>query len=79
MPQGRRIDPEPQAHDSAPCRAGESILDSLRHFPGRWGGVLGRARDRGLVDLAVWDLREFSSDRHRTIDELPYGGGAGMS
>jgi tRNA (guanine37-N1)-methyltransferase len=48
-------------------------------FPGPLGvGVLGRARDRGLVDLAVWDLREYSSDRHRTIDELPYGGGAGM-
>lgn len=48
-------------------------------FPGPLGvGVLGRARDRGLVDLAVWDLREFTSDRHRTVDEIPYGGGAGM-
>ena len=48
-------------------------------FPGPLGvGTLGRARDRGLVDLAVWDLREFSSDRHRTVDDLPYGGGAGM-
>jgi len=48
-------------------------------FPGPLGvGTLGRARERGLVDLAVWDLREFSSDRHRTVDDIPYGGGAGM-
>jgi tRNA (guanine37-N1)-methyltransferase len=48
-------------------------------FPGPLGvGILGRARERGLVDLSVWDLRDFSSDRHRTVDEMPYGGGAGM-
>ncbi len=48
-------------------------------FPGPLGvGVLGRARERGFVDLVVWDLRDFSSDRHRTVDDIPYGGGAGM-
>lgn len=48
-------------------------------FPGPLGvGILGRARERGLVDLVVWDLRDFSSDRHRSVDDLPYGGGAGM-
>lgn len=48
-------------------------------FPGPLGvGVLGRARERGLVDLAIWNLRDFSSDRHRTVDDVPYGGGAGM-
>jgi tRNA (guanine37-N1)-methyltransferase len=48
-------------------------------FPGPLGvGVLGRARERGVVDLAIWDLRDFSSDRHRTVDDVPYGGGAGM-
>jgi tRNA (guanine37-N1)-methyltransferase len=48
-------------------------------FPGPLGvGVLGRARERGFVDLVVWDLRNFTPDRHRTVDDLPYGGGAGM-
>lgn len=48
-------------------------------FPGPLGvGVLGRARERGIVDLAICDLRDFSADRHRTVDDVPYGGGAGM-
>lgn len=48
-------------------------------FPGPLGvGVPGRARERGLVDLAVWDLRDFTADRHRSVDDVPYGGGAGM-
>jgi tRNA (guanine37-N1)-methyltransferase len=48
-------------------------------FPGPLGvGVLGRARERGLVDLAVWDLRDFTADRHRSVDDIPYGGGVGM-
>ena len=48
-------------------------------FPGPLGvGVPGRARERGLVELAVWDLRDFTSDRHRSVDDVPYGGGAGM-
>jgi tRNA (guanine37-N1)-methyltransferase len=38
----------------------------------------GKARDRGLVDLHVHDLRRWTSDRHRTVDDTPYGGGAGM-
>jgi tRNA (guanine37-N1)-methyltransferase len=40
--------------------------------------MLGRARQAGLVEIAVHDLREFATDRHRTIDDTPYGGGAGM-
>lgn len=40
--------------------------------------LLGRAREAGLVDIAVHDLREHSHDRHRTVDDTPYGGGAGM-
>ncbi len=48
-------------------------------FPGPLGvGTLGRARERGILDLAVWDLRDFTSDRHRSVDDVPYGGGAGM-
>lgn len=48
-------------------------------FPGPLGvGILGRAQERRLLELVVWDLRTFTDDRHRTVDEPPYGGGAGM-
>src|SRR4051794_13532217 len=40
--------------------------------------LLGRAREQGLLDLVVHDLRDFTHDRHRTVDDTPYGGGAGM-
>ena len=38
----------------------------------------GKARDSGLLDLRVHDLRDWTHDRHRTVDDTPYGGGAGM-
>ena len=40
--------------------------------------LLGKARASGLIDLAVHDLRDYTYDRHRTVDDTPYGGGAGM-
>ncbi len=40
--------------------------------------VLGRARDTGLIDVRVHDLRMASTDPHRTVDDRPFGGGAGM-
>jgi tRNA (guanine37-N1)-methyltransferase len=40
--------------------------------------LIGKARQDGLLDLNVHDLRSFTSDRHRTVDDTPYGGGAGM-
>lgn len=40
--------------------------------------ILGRAREAGLVEYRVVDLRDFTHDRHRTVDDAPYGGGAGM-
>lgn len=40
--------------------------------------LLGRARQAGIVQLNVHDLRDFSRDKHRTVDDTPYGGGAGM-
>lgn len=40
--------------------------------------LLGRAIDDGRVRLAVHDLRDFATDRHRTVDDAPYGGGPGM-
>lgn len=40
--------------------------------------IVGRAQRKGLVKFRVVDLRDFASDRHRTIDDYPYGGGGGM-
>ncbi|MBM3469473.1 MAG: tRNA (guanosine(37)-N1)-methyltransferase TrmD [Armatimonadetes bacterium] len=40
--------------------------------------ILGRARARGLVEISVVDLRDFTSDRHRQVDDVAYGGGPGM-
>ncbi|MDR1118775.1 MAG: tRNA (guanosine(37)-N1)-methyltransferase TrmD [Bifidobacteriaceae bacterium] len=40
--------------------------------------LLGRARHAGLIQLEVHDLRDWTYDRHRTVDDTPYGGGAGM-
>jgi tRNA (guanine37-N1)-methyltransferase len=40
--------------------------------------LIGRAVDDGLLDLRVHDLRDWTSDRHRTVDDTPYGGGPGM-
>ena len=56
---------------------------SLRSFPislpGRFDyGILKRARTAGLVEIATHDLRSFTHDRHRTVDDRPFGGGEGM-
>lgn len=40
--------------------------------------LIGKARRDGVLDVRVHDLREFTRDRHRTVDDTPYGGGAGM-
>ncbi len=57
-------------------------LDYLTIFPAYFEplelSLAGRARDRGLLDLHVHDLRQWTHDRHRTVDDTPYGGGAGM-
>src|SRR5436190_2476291 len=41
-------------------------------------GVVGRAIERGTLDVKVHDLRDFTSDRHHVVDDVPYGGGPGM-
>jgi len=41
-------------------------------------GVVSRAQKRGLVEIGIRDLREFTHDRHRTVDDRPFGGGEGM-
>jgi tRNA (guanine37-N1)-methyltransferase len=41
-------------------------------------GVVSRGIGRGLLDVAVHDLRDYTADRHRSVDDVPYGGGPGM-
>jgi tRNA (guanine37-N1)-methyltransferase len=41
-------------------------------------GIIRRAREKGLVEARVHDLREYTTDRHRTVDDRPFGGGEGM-
>jgi tRNA (guanine37-N1)-methyltransferase len=42
------------------------------------GSIMGRAQEKGLLQLAVHDLRQWSTDKHRRVDDVPYGGGQGM-
>lgn len=58
-------------------------FDVFTLFPAMFAGpfdvsILQRARDRGLVEIHVHDIRNWTTDRHRTADDTPYGGGAGM-
>jgi tRNA (guanine37-N1)-methyltransferase len=57
-------------------------LDLVTIFPAFFEALdvslLGKARQKGLIDSRVHDLRDFTVDRHRTVDDTPYGGGAGM-
>ena len=58
-------------------------VDLLTIFPGFFDGPLatslvGAAQEQGLLDARVHDLRDWSTDRHRSVDDAPYGGGAGM-
>jgi tRNA (guanine37-N1)-methyltransferase len=58
-------------------------INILTIFPELFAGPLGcsiprRAREAGLVEYRVVDLRDFTHDRHRTVDDVPFGGGAGM-
>jgi tRNA (guanine37-N1)-methyltransferase len=57
-------------------------IDIVTIFPEYFGpldvSLLGKARERGIVDARVHDLREWAADQHRTVDDTPYGGGPGM-
>jgi tRNA (guanine37-N1)-methyltransferase len=58
-------------------------VDVLTLFPDYFTGplgesLLGRARESGLLAVTAHDLRQWAVDRHRTVDDVPYGGGAGM-
>jgi tRNA (guanine37-N1)-methyltransferase len=58
-------------------------VDVFTIFPGFFDGplsasLLGRARERGLLDIRLHDPRDWTTDRHRAVDDTPFGGGAGM-
>lgn len=58
-------------------------IDVLTLFPGMFAGpldesIVGRARTAGILDLRIRNLREWTHDRHKTVDDAPYGGGPGM-
>jgi tRNA (guanine37-N1)-methyltransferase len=58
-------------------------FDILTIFPEIFNAYLGesilkRAIDKGLLDVRVYNVRDFTKDKHRTVDDYPYGGGAGM-
>ena len=58
-------------------------FDIVTIFPelveaGLQAGIIGRARDAGRLDIAVHNLRDFTTDRHRVVDDVPFGGGPGM-
>jgi tRNA (guanine37-N1)-methyltransferase len=57
--------------------------DIVTIFPEFFGsplraGLLGKAGERGLIEVRTHDLRDWTHDRHRTVDDAPFGGGAGM-
>jgi tRNA (guanine37-N1)-methyltransferase len=59
------------------------IVDVLTLFPGMFEGFLREgivriAREKGLIDVRLLNFRDFATDRHRTVDDRPYGGGPGM-
>ncbi|HEV8596424.1 MAG TPA: tRNA (guanosine(37)-N1)-methyltransferase TrmD, partial [Candidatus Dormibacteraeota bacterium] len=58
-------------------------FDVVTIFPGMFGpvfqqGVVGRAIERGVIELHAHDLRQYTRDRHRQVDDMPFGGGPGM-
>ena len=58
-------------------------FDIITIFPELFSGVLEcgivrRARQSGLLDCRIVNLRDFTSDKHRSVDDRPYGGGEGM-
>ena len=58
-------------------------IDVLTLFPAMFAGpldesIVKRARDTGLVDLKIHNLRDWTHDRHKTVDDRPFGGGPGM-
>ena len=40
--------------------------------------ILKKAQEKGAIDIKIYDIRKFSKDKHKKVDDTPYGGGAGM-
>src|ERR1041385_4189104 len=58
-------------------------IDVLTLFPGMFAGpldesIVKRAREAGVLELAIHNLRDYTHDRHKTVDDKPFGGGPGM-
>jgi tRNA (guanine37-N1)-methyltransferase len=57
-------------------------IDILTLFPSMFSplkeSMIGKAKDNGILDITVTDIRSFAKDRHKTADDTPYGGGPGM-
>jgi tRNA (guanine37-N1)-methyltransferase len=57
-------------------------IDAISIFPDYFQALdlslLGKAREKGLIQFEAHDLRDYTTDKHRTVDDTPYGGGAGM-
>lgn len=57
-------------------------IDILTLFPQMFTpldeSIVGRARQRSLLDIRLWDIRDYTEDRHKTADDTPFGGGGGM-
>lgn len=57
-------------------------IDAISIFPDFFSvldiSLLGKARESGLIEFKAHDLRTYTHDRHKTVDDTPYGGGAGM-
>ena len=58
-------------------------IDILTLFPGIFDGpfnhsIIKRAKEKGIAEINLFDIRDWSTNKHRTVDDYPYGGGAGM-
>ena len=83
---GRRLRPpsvERLSYRRDPIMSSRIRFDVLTLFPEIFSGYLEQsllklAIDRGLVDVRLWDFRNWATDRHRSVDDKPFGGGPGM-
>jgi tRNA (guanine37-N1)-methyltransferase len=58
-------------------------IDIVTAFPDMLSGIfqesmMKQAQEKGIAEIRTWDLRRFTEDKHKTVDDYPYGGGAGM-
>ena len=89
MKAGRRVfdakDTSEMKSPSAQAQVGEARMkfEILTIFPDFFRGpldygIVRKAREAGLIEIGIHDLRTFTHDRHRTVDDRPFGGGEGM-